>query len=175
MAGDQEADGCHRGGKKSLFFFPQKAVFLTSKNEMSGDPLQIVMEYVRMVFHVDILTYNSVLREVQDKTDKIMDMLDNIGELDAAISIASFREMLSLTCRPEFVPYEGGPVEMEVTDLYHPLIREPVANSISAKEGPGDRLQRLRKIHIPQKISRSMLFWRRPLAPACAPPTGRLF
>ncbi len=122
-------------GKKAFSSFRKKAVFLTSKNEMSGDPLQIVMEYVRMVFHVDILTYNSVLREVRDKTDKIMDMLDNIGELDAAISIASFREMLSLTCRPEFVLYEGGPVEMEVTDLYHPLIREPVANSISAKGG----------------------------------------
>lgn len=124
-----------REGKKAFASFRKKAVFLTSKNEMSGDPLQIVMEYVRMVFHVDILTYNPVLREVRDKTDKIMDMLDNIGELDAAISIASFREMLSLTCRPEFVPYEGGPVEMDVTDLYHPLICEPVANSISAKGG----------------------------------------
>lgn len=122
-------------GKKAFGLFRKKAIFLTSKNEESGDPLQIVMTYIRMVFHVDILTYNSVLREVRDKSDKIMQMIDNIGELDAAISIASFREMLTLSCRPEFVPCDGGEIQLEVTDLYHPLIRQPVANSICARGG----------------------------------------
>lgn len=124
-----------REGKKAFGLFRKKAVLLTSKNEESGDPLQIVMSYIRMVFHIDILMYNSVLREVRDKSDKIMQIIDNIGELDATISIASFRELLSLSCRPEFVPYDGESIRLEVTDLYHPLISEPVANSICAKGG----------------------------------------
>lgn len=51
-----------------------------------------------MVFHVDILMYNSVLKEVQDKTGQIMNLIDNIGELDALISIASFRRILPEWC-----------------------------------------------------------------------------
>ncbi len=124
-----------REGKKAFRSFRRKAVFLTSKNAGSGDPLQIVLEYVRMVFHVDILTYNSVLKEVQDKTDKIMLLLDSMGELDAAISVASFRELLVLKSKPVFEDYNGGQVRMEVEDLYHPLIQEAVANSMYAEGG----------------------------------------
>lgn len=124
-----------REGKKAFRSFKRKAVFLTSKNAGAGDPLQIILDYIRMVFHVDILTYNSVVNEVKDKADRIMLLLDNIGELDAAISIASFRELLVLKCTPEFQEYKGGKVTIEVEDLYHPLIEEAVANSIAAQGG----------------------------------------
>ncbi|MDO4273355.1 MAG: DNA mismatch repair protein MutS [Eubacteriales bacterium] len=115
--------------------FRKKAILLTSNNKGTGDILQAILDYVRMVFHVDILAYNSVLKDVQGKTDKIMQLIDNIGELDAAISIASFREMMILKCKPEFTSYDGGEIQLEAEDLYHPLISEAVANSISAKGG----------------------------------------
>ena len=46
-----------REGKKEFSRFRKKAVMLTSKNVDSGDPFQIFMSYVRMVFHVDILMF----------------------------------------------------------------------------------------------------------------------
>ena len=116
----------------------RKAFFLTSKNTDGGDPSQIVMEYIRLLTHVDILVYNSLLKEVQGKTEAIMKLIDNIGELDACISIASFREMLSLWCRPEFVDGHDGAdsgIQMEVEDLYHPLLTEAVANSFQVSGG----------------------------------------
>ena len=64
-----------------------------------------------------------------------MDLLDNLGELDAAIAIASFRELLPLWCRPEFIQRETDHVRLKTEDLYHPLIQEPVANSIEAETG----------------------------------------
>ena len=82
--------------------------------------------------------YNSVLKEVQDKTDQIMSLIDNIGELDALISIASFRRILPVWCTPEFTPWseeEHTSVRLEIEDLYHPLISHPVVNSISAEGG----------------------------------------
>ncbi|MDO4337897.1 MAG: DNA mismatch repair protein MutS [Eubacteriales bacterium] len=124
-----------REGKKSFSRLRKRAVFLTGKNTGTGDPLQMILDYVRMVFHVDILTYNATLREVQGKADKIMLLIDSIGELDAAISIASFRELLVLSCKPEFVPYTGGKIQLKTEDLYHPLISEPVANSLHAAGG----------------------------------------
>lgn len=124
-----------REGKKSFHRLRKRAVFLTSKNEGSGDPLQILMDYVRMVFHVDILTYNSTLKEVKGKTDCIMLLLDSMGELDAAIAIASFREILPLQCKPQLREYHGEKAELFAEDLYHPLIAEAVANSIHAVGG----------------------------------------
>lgn len=122
-----------RDGKKAFRGLRRKAIFLTGKNDGTGDFLQAVLDYVRMVFHVDILVYNSIVREITNKTDKIMQMIDNMGELDAAIAIASYREMLPLSCKPEFT--EEKEAALEVEDLYHPLIPEPVANSITARGG----------------------------------------
>lgn len=145
----------------------RKAFFLTSKNTDGGDPSQIVMEYIRLLTHVDILVYNSLLKEVQGKTEAIMKLIDNIGELDACISIASFREMLSLWCRPEFMDghqkkessrlqekahdawkatgisenragehtWTASRIQMQVEDLYHPLLTEAVANSFQVSGG----------------------------------------
>lgn len=124
-----------RDGKKAFASLRKKAVFLTNSKSGTGDILQAILDYVRIVFHVDMLAYNSVLREVQGKSDKILQLIDNMGELDAAISIASFRELMVLKCKPEFRPYDGGKIRLEVEDLYHPLISEAVANSITATEG----------------------------------------
>lgn len=84
--------------------FPEKAFLITGKNADSGDPFQLLMSYVRMVFHVDILAYNSLLKEIKDKADTIMLLIGNIGELDALVSIASFRRTLSLWSIPVFMP-----------------------------------------------------------------------
>lgn len=128
----QEQMEAVRQGKKALEGLKKRSFFLTSKNEASGDPAQLILDYFRMVFHMDILTYNKTLRIAKDKTKEIMLLIDNIGELDAVISIASFRELLPLWCRPKFTDPEQGHISMQAEDLYHPLIREAVANSIHA-------------------------------------------
>lgn len=123
-------------GKKVFASFRKKAVFVAANGKGGMDDIvQMAMDYIRMVFHVDLLTYNMLLKEAQDKTDKILMLIDNMGELDAAISIASYRELLSLKCKPQFVPYEGGAAKLCVEDLYHPLICEAVANSITIEGG----------------------------------------
>ena len=115
----------------------RKAIFLTSKNTDGGDPAQILMDYIRMLTHIDILVYNGLLKKIQDKTDSILKLIDNIGELDACISSASFRELLTLWCKPEFKSWESGvtQIEMAVEDLYHPLLQEAVANSFQVAGG----------------------------------------
>ena len=97
----------------------------------------LLMDYIRMLTHIDILVYNGLLKKIQDKTDSILKLIDNIGELDACISIASFRELLTLWCKPEFKSWESGvtQIEMAVEDLYHPLLQEAVANSFQVAGG----------------------------------------
>ena len=124
-----------REARKIFSSLRKKAVFVTGSGKGFDNFLDAFLDYVRMITHIDFLAYNSVLRETKDKADVIMSLIDNMGELDAAISIASFRELLPLKCKPEFVPYTGQEIELNVEDLYHPLIQEPVANSIAAKGG----------------------------------------
>lgn len=124
-----------RKGKQALAGLRRRTVFLTSKNDGSGDPLQMIMDYVRMIFHVDILTYNATLEHVRNKAEAVMSLVDGMGGLDAAISIASFRRILPLQCRPEFQKETGTRISLSVEDLYHPLIEEAVANSIRLEGG----------------------------------------
>lgn len=58
-------------------------------------------------------------------------LMENIGLLDACIGAASYREYLSLYCRPEFVDSDRAFLNGE--GLYHPMLEDPVANSITAK------------------------------------------
>lgn len=57
-------------------------------------------------------------------------------ELDALIAVASFRESLPYYSQPEFAEVndrEGASLKVE--KLYHPLIGDPVANSIQMQKG----------------------------------------
>lgn len=124
-----------REARKVFSRLRKKAIFVTGSGKGFDNFLDAFLDYVRMITHVDFLAYNSVLKETKDKADVIMSLIDNMGELDAAISIASFRELLPLKCKPEFTLYRGQEIQLSVEDMYHPLIQEPVANSITAKGG----------------------------------------
>lgn len=121
--------------RKTFFRLRKKMIFLTGSGRGFDNLLDVVLDYIRMIFHVDFLAYNAVLKEVKNKEAVIMRLVYSMGELDAAISIASFRHLLALKCKPEFTQYEGKQVQMEVNDLYHPLISEAVANSITVGKG----------------------------------------
>ena len=63
-------------------------------------------------------------------------MYQAMGELDALIAVASFRESLPYYSQPEFAEVndrEGASLKVE--KLYHPLIGDPVANSIQMQKG----------------------------------------
>lgn len=63
------------------------------------------------------------------KSEEYMAVYRQIGELDAAICIASFRESLPLYCTPEFA--EDRRVFME--GVCHPLIEDPVGNTLDLR------------------------------------------
>ena len=94
-----------REARKVFSRLRKKAIFVTGSGKGFDNFLDAFLDYVRMITHVDFLAYNSVLKETKDKADVIMSLIDNMGELDAAISIASFRELLPLKCKPELTPY----------------------------------------------------------------------
>lgn len=93
----------------------------------TGSIADIVLEYIRMFTHIDIIRFNSILRHIEKNTDVIYELMDTLGFIEAMISIASFRNVIPYMCKPEF---NDGSL-FSVKEVYHLLIRNPVANSIT--------------------------------------------
>lgn len=107
-----------------------KGVFLIAGNNMSGSLADSLMEYIRMLCHVDIMRFNTMMRDVKKHEDKLKRMYVLIGMLESACAVASYRAYLEREygyyCKPIFTG-EG----INGDNLYHPLLKKPVANSIN--------------------------------------------
>ena len=102
---------------------------------MESGPESILLDYVRMMTHVDLIKFNSMMKAMKEHEKETEEIISVLGFLDACISVASFRELLPYFSCPEFTDYRKGQrAKIEVENLYHPLISEPIANSITAKQ-----------------------------------------
>ncbi|SHI30127.1 MutS-related protein [Parasporobacterium paucivorans] len=110
----------------------QKGVFLLTSNNMSGSPGDVFMDYLRMLFHLDILKFNSMLAKTLDRLDEIDIIFGTMGLLESMTAAASYREQKNPCCQPEFVTgYKG----LSFQNIYHPLIDHPVKNSLEEDGG----------------------------------------
>ena len=121
---------------KSLRELKRGSYFVMAGNQgrIGGNPLDIVMDYVRMILHLDIWQFNHMLQRLRQKTGQVDRLLEITGYLDMAISVGGFRRSLEDYCIPEleentkkaFLYMENG---------WHPLLTHPVKNSIRADRG----------------------------------------
>ena len=108
--------------------FKRGAAFVTAK-KASGNLIDMIFDYFRMLFHIDLIKFNSMLAFFKENRTTFNRIFKNIGLLDSMIAVASFRE---------YLPYYSLPAlnnekkrSLNVKDLFHPLIGEPVPNSIT--------------------------------------------
>lgn len=101
-------------------------------NVSSGNPLEVLADYVKMLTHVDIIQFNRMVKLVQANREQIEGLAEAVGYLDAIIAIGAFRKSLPYWCSPQLTAQESA---LEVTKGYHPSLQEPVANSFTAGRG----------------------------------------
>ncbi len=92
----------------------------------SANPFDILVDYAKFAFHIDLIRFNIMLVFMQKKQDKIEELVSLMGYMEAMISICEFRASLPSWCVPEFVEHEG----IDATGLYHSEITDPVANDL---------------------------------------------
>lgn len=120
--------------QKSLTLFRTGSFWILSSGRMSGsgNPLDLIMDYLRMTLHLDLIKFNSMLSQVRKHTKEIDSLVRQIGYLETAAAIGAFRTGCEgQWCRPEF----SDEKEIEMINGYHPMISNPVKNSISTKKG----------------------------------------
>ena len=101
------------------------------QSQYSTDLSELVRVYVKGAFLVDFVHYNRAMKEISAHREEVLRILLITGELDVAVCAASLRRSLPLFCVPEY----SGRRELELKDLYNPLIDEPVYNGLSLKTG----------------------------------------
>ncbi|MDO4294423.1 MAG: hypothetical protein Q4C65_14530 [Eubacteriales bacterium] len=109
----------------------KKSAALGMRMSQSGNPLDVLFDYVNMCLHLDIISFNVMLHSVRRRGRDIDALLTILGRLDALTAAAGFRRQLPDWCVPE-LREEGG---LEITRLYHPLLTDPVKNDIRAERG----------------------------------------
>lgn len=104
-----------------------------TRGTTTGNPLDVLMDYVRMVFHVDLMKFNSMLSFLKEHIEEVDALVSTLGYLETCIAVGALR--VSLTegyCVPECREEEQ---ELCLENGYHPLLTESVKNSIRSTRG----------------------------------------
>lgn len=121
--------------RKKLKGMERNSFWVTASNRggnAAGDILSALMDYVRMVFHVDLIKFNNMLRFLRGHTEDVDVIIGTLGYLETAVAVWIFRQSLENGwCLPEFTEEET----VELREGYHPLLGNPVKNSIRTERG----------------------------------------
>ena len=97
-------------------------------NSVSGSIADVIMDYIRMLTHIDLIRFNNMRKYAMDHKEDIDELYNILGEIELTICIADIRERSGIYTTPVFNDNAG----FKAVGVYHPLIDEPVANTIEA-------------------------------------------
>ena len=107
-----------------------KGSWMIESGNVDGSIGEVVLDYLRMITHMDIVKFNKMTKLITAKSEDAYNLVDTLGFIETSIAVASFRESLPFYCKPEFVENTNN---LSVKEVYHPLIDNPVCNSITTK------------------------------------------
>lgn len=111
------------------------AGWLSWESPDTEDLRGLLYSYVNNAFLLDLNLLTFSLREIGRRRGDIRQLFESVGDVDAALSVASFRAgRPSRWTRPCFAPPGTRPV---MRGLVHPLVEEPVANDLVVADEPG--------------------------------------
>jgi fumarate reductase subunit D len=108
--------------KAAIFFKIESKI-----NDEMGQFGEFILELVKAAFLLEPILVFKVIRGLEMKRSDISILLQAIGQVDVAISIASLREALPYFSIPQIVIEQN---DFCANEIYHPLIEDPIANTI---------------------------------------------
>ncbi len=123
---------CHQ----RLKGFLRNSYLVISAEKGNGNPLEVVLDYLRMLFYLDLIQFNRALRALRGHMAEVDEMITILGQIETDVVTGAYRASLQgAYCVPTLHYEEGAEVFLKVKDLYHPLLSDPVKNSVSVKRG----------------------------------------
>lgn len=102
----------------------------------NGNVLEALFDYLRMIFYLDLIKFNQMLRVVRNHISDIDEMVTVMGMIETAIVIGEYRTSLKGDyCIPEFILGDNTDGYIKMERLYHPLLNNPIKNDIEVDKG----------------------------------------
>ena len=108
-----------------------KSVWISSGSVSMDNPVMLLLEYIKMMFHIDLIIMNGLIGLVKAHISEINGMRRVLGGIDASIAAGSYKRSLISSCVPEFDDADSA--VLHVKGCIHPLVKKPVANSIDTE------------------------------------------
>ncbi len=116
-------------------------VLLSGTTVSDGNPMDLILDYLRILFHLDLICFNCMLGRAMERREELDRILFLVGRADAAIALASYEKSLPYTCSPQlsgtdsYCVGKDGRERLLVKGLYHPMLKNPVANDLETRQG----------------------------------------
>lgn len=117
--------------RQKLKRFIKGGFWLTFGMKPGGNPLDIAADYLKMIFHIDLIVFNRMLGEIRKYTAEIDRMVTGMGYLETLLSAGAYRASLEEYCIADLSGQNG----IAFKELYHPLLEKPVKNSLATEKG----------------------------------------
>lgn len=110
-----------------------KSIFLSSGAGFVAEVFDLILDYLRMLTHVDIIIIYDMSKTIEKKFTQVEELFEIIGFLDSMICVTAYKRQLPYYSTPSLT--NDKTIGLKITDLYHPLVEEPIANSIDENKG----------------------------------------
>lgn len=112
--------------------FRRGSYLLMSPARMSAanNPLEVVLDYLRMGLHLDLIKFNQMLSQVRQHAAKIDRILTVAGSVEAMIAIGAWREGFRKAGREYAIPEFISGKRIIGSGIHHPLLTDPVSNDM---------------------------------------------
>lgn len=116
--------------------FLKSSYLITSAGQGTGNPLEVVLDYLRMLFYLDLIRFNRALHALRTHMEEVDRLITVVGELECAVAVGAFRKSMGEDwCVPKLQEAAAGELFLCAKRLYHPLLKEPVPNSLDVRRG----------------------------------------
>lgn len=113
---------------KELKKFSKNSFITMSMGEASSNPLDVFLDYFRMILHIDLMKFNQMLHVIREKKENVDSLVSIMGFIESTIAIANYRKALAMYSIPIFDE------KIAFEEMYHPLIDYPVANDLNTNK-----------------------------------------
>jgi DNA mismatch repair ATPase MutS len=112
-----------------------KALFFKWETRLTGEIGQfvdILLDLIKASFLLEPILMFKIIKELDRKRIEIQHVFRTVAEVDVALSIDSFRDGLAYYTKPNISERKKS---FSSEDIYHPLILNPVTNSLNISHG----------------------------------------
>lgn len=116
---------CLKKHRSFAKFLNKKISWLVIDKSLLNELAAVIIDYFNCFCLFNIVSFIRSIQYIRLNQDKLKVFFETIASLDASISIASYLKSTRNFCKPIF----NNTNSLDVKDIYHPLLENPVANS----------------------------------------------